>query len=242
MGNKILIIMHQATSTPGRIGMMLRDRGYELQACRPVLGDKLPETLKDYAGVIIFGGPMSVNDEKEYEGLSREIDWIKVPLKENVPFLGLCLGGQMLAKHLGATVSLHPEQYAEIGYYPISATKAGIDRFGDWPSHVYQWHRDGFELPTGAKLLATGKGQFPNQAFSYNGTAIGLQFHPEVTLAMSKRWTIKTPKERFALPGAKAPHLHFSDRLLYDAAVRDWSVRLLDSWLTSKPVTKTKAA
>ncbi len=232
MNPKILIIVHQATSVPGRVGLFLRQRGFELDIRRPILGDSLPSSLDDYAGAVIFGGPMSAYDDETIEGLKREIDWIDVPLRQGVPLLGLCLGGQMLARHLGAEVYPHPENQAEIGYYPIEATPAGIERFGPWPKCVYQWHRDGFRLPEGARLLATGPGAFPNQAFDYNDTAVGLQFHPEVTLAMTHRWTVKA-EHRLVLPGARPRATHFADRLKYDSAVVSWLNRLLDNWLAS---------
>ena len=241
MARQILIVVHQERSTPGRVGLLLRQRGYELDIRRPPLGDPLPQTLENYDGVVIFGGPMSANDDNSIEGIKREIDWIKVPLKEQVPFLGICLGAQLLARHLGAQVKLHPQEHAEIGYYPIKATKAGQDRFGDWPPCVYQWHREGFELPAGARLLATGGNAFPNQAFDYGDTAIALQFHPEVTLAMTHRWTVLAA-ERFVLPGVRPRASHFSDRMIHDPAVESWLNRLLDQWLAGKNSAITKVA
>ncbi len=241
MGRQILIIVHQERSTPGRVGLLLRQRGYQLDIRRPPLGDPLPETLEGYAGVVIFGGPMSANDDDTIEGIKREIEWIKVPLEEKVPFLGLCLGGQLLARHLGAEVKYHPQDQAEIGYYPVKATKVGQERFGDWPKCVYQWHREGFELPHGARLLATGGNAFPNQAFDYGETAIALQFHPEVTLAMTHRWTVLAA-ERFSLPGVRSRNSHFSDRMIHDPAVEVWLNAMLDVWLASKNAITAKVA
>jgi len=235
MGRKILIIVHQERSTPGRVGLLLRQRGYDLDIIRPPLGDHLPETLEGYDGVVIFGGPMSANDDDTIEGIGREIEWLKVPLREKIPYLGLCLGAQLLARHLGAKVNYHPQQHAEIGYYPIKATKAGQELYGEWPKCVYQWHREGFDLPGGARLLATGGNEFPNQAFDYGGTAIGLQFHPEVTLAMTHRWTVLA-SERFSLPGVRPRHSHFTDRMVHDRAVDLWLNRMLDRWLASGQV------
>ncbi len=229
MPGKILIIVHQENSTPGRVGIRLRQRGYKLDTRRPVLGDELPATLDEHEGVIIFGGPMSANDD-DIAGVRREIDWLEVPLKENRPFLGLCLGAQMLARHLGAEVRFHKDCYAEIGYYPITPTARGIELYGEWPPCVYQWHREGFDLPHGAELLATGEQTFPNQAFLYADNAVGLQFHPEVTLAMVHRWTVKAAR-RFSLPNVRPRLTHFNDRLVYDAKVDAWLDRLLDAWL-----------
>src|SRR5262245_11100797 len=98
----ILIVLHQGNSTPGRVGHALRERGYTLDIRTPCLGDRLPETLAGHAGAIIFGGPMSVHDRDDY--IRREIEWVAVPLKEQKPYLGICLGAQMLAMQLGGRV------------------------------------------------------------------------------------------------------------------------------------------
>ena len=118
---------------------------------------------------------MSANDTDE--AIHRETDWIAVPLAENKPFLGICLGAQMLARHLGARVAPHPNGMAEVGYYPIRPTAIGRAVVPVWPSHVYQWHREGFDLPAGAELLAEGD-MFPVQAFRL-GAAYAIQFHGE---------------------------------------------------------------
>ena len=123
MSQPFLIVLHQETSTPGRIGYALRQRGYALDVRRPRFGDPLPETMAGHAGAIIFGGPMSANDTVDF--IRREIDWLRVPLKEQKPFLGICLGAQMLAHHLGSRVYRHPDGHAEVGYYPIRPTEIG---------------------------------------------------------------------------------------------------------------------
>ena len=98
----------------------LQQLGYPLDIRRPRFGDPLPTTMADHSGAVIFGGPMSANDEDDF--IRREIDWIGVPLSENKPFLGICLGAQMLARHLGGRSFRHPEGHAEVGYYPIRPT------------------------------------------------------------------------------------------------------------------------
>jgi GMP synthase-like glutamine amidotransferase len=92
----------------------LRALGHKLDIRRPRFGDTLPDTLDDHAGAVIFGGPMSANDPDDF--VRREIDWIAVPLREQRPLLGICLGAQMLAMQLGAKVAPHPEGRAQIGY------------------------------------------------------------------------------------------------------------------------------
>ena len=127
---------------------------------------------------------------------------------------------QMLARQLGATVAFHPNGMAEVGYYPIRVTPAAKGVVDTWPAVVYQWHREGFELPAGADLLAEGD-LFKVQAFRYGPAAYGIQFHAEVTHAMMCRWTTRG-HERMALPGAKPRADHFVDRPVYDLAIRTW--------------------
>src|SRR5882762_9953503 len=145
MTQQLLIVLHQENSTPGRVGHALRQRGFALDIRRPRYGVALPATLAGHAGAIIFGGPMSANDADDF--VRREIDWIAVPLKENKPFLGICLGAQMLARHLGSRIYRHPDGHAEVGYYPIRPTETGRAVCDPWPEQVYQWHREGFDLP-----------------------------------------------------------------------------------------------
>jgi len=222
----ILIVLHRDNSAPGRVGHALHDRGYPLDIRRPCFGDPLPATMAEHAGAIIFGGPMSANDADDF--VRRETDWIAVPLKERKPFLGICLGAQMLARHLGSRVYPHADGHAEIGYYPIRPTDIGRAVCDPWPEQVYQWHREGFELPSGAELLAEGD-TFPVQAFRI-GSAYALQFHPEVTHATICRWTVRG-HERTFLPGAKRRAAHFADRAVYDLAGRVWLAAFLNHWL-----------
>ena len=222
----VLVVLHQEHSTPGRLGNALRQLGYPLDVRRARFGDPLPDTMAEHAAAIIFGGPMSANDADEF--IRREIAWIGVPLMERKPFLGICLGAQMCARHLGGRVFRHPEGRAEIGYYPIRPTQAGLAVVDVWPECVYQWHREGFDLPGGAELLAAGN-TFEVQAFRYD-RAFALQFHPDVTHAMIHGWTTRN-HDRMLLPGAKPRETHFADREVYDYSARAWLNLFLQRWL-----------
>jgi GMP synthase (glutamine-hydrolysing) len=224
-------------STPGRVGNALRAMGHPLDIRKPVFGDSLPETLENYAGAVTFGGPMSANDSDEF--IKREIDWLAVPLKEDKPYLGICLGAQMLAKQLGAKVAPHPEGRAEIGYYPIRPTEAGRRLWAQWPEQVYHWHREGFDLPQGCELLAEGD-DFPVQAYR-TGRSFGIQFHPDLTQAMLHRWTTRA-HERMSMPGARSRDEHFTGRLIHDHAERAWLSTFLDGWLHRPPAPASSVA
>ena len=224
----ILIVLHQEQSTPGRVGLRLTARGYPLDVRRPRFGDPLPETLAEHSGAVVFGGPMSVNDPDDY--LKRETDWLRVPLEEGAPFLGLCLGAQMLARHLGAAVAPHADGHIEVGWFGLSATEAGR-ALTRWPDRVHQFHREGFDLPAGATLLATGAADtFPNQAFSYGPAAFAIQFHIELTTAMVNRWTGRIG-ERAKAPGGQARPLHFEGRALHDWKTLAFLDAFVDVWL-----------
>jgi GMP synthase (glutamine-hydrolysing) len=122
-GRRVLIVLHEKDSSPGRLGRLLRARGYKFDCRRPCFDEPLPKSLKDYAGVIVFGGSMSANDQDAW--LRREIDWIGVPLKEGTPFIGICLGAQMLARHLGYRVQPHAQ--GRVSYRRMLVTQ-GIRR------------------------------------------------------------------------------------------------------------------
>ena len=226
----ILIVLHQERSTPGRVGQALRARGLILDIRRPALGDPLPETMKGHRAAIVFGGPMSANDD-HLDYIKTETDWIGVPLKEEKPFWGICLGGQLMAKHLGARVYGREDAKVEIGYYPIHPTEEGRDLFAD-PTYVYQWHREGFELPSGAVRLAESEA-YPVQAMRYGPNAYGIQFHPELTALMMNIWLTRG-RERLELHGARSAPDHRRDRHQYDRELRAWLERFLDHWLRER--------
>jgi len=213
----ILIILHQEHSSPGRVGQLLTAAGFDLDIRRPPLGDPLPETLAHHSGAVVFGGPMSANDNDEF--VRRETEWLAVPLRENRPFLGICLGAQMLVNHLGGKVAPRDDGTVEIGWYPIRPTASGQSRM-QWPNMVYQFHREGFSLPAGATLLAEGDA-YPNQAFHYGENAYGIQFHAELTRAMMHRWVVRGA-ERFSLPGAQLGREHLDGRMLWDLRLKAW--------------------
>jgi GMP synthase (glutamine-hydrolysing) len=215
----VILVLHQPQSVPGFVGKWLDAEGYDLDIRRPRFGDPLPETLENHSAAVIFGGPMSANDSEDY--MRIETDWIGVALKEQKPYLGLCLGAQMLARLLGAKVDLDPQARVEIGYHQICPTAAASAAMAPWPTRVYQWHKEGFDLPTGATLLAQSDGAFPNQAFQVGPKAVGLQFHPEITHGMLDGWTSRNP-DKLTQVGAYGRDRQLEDHATYSPQVRQW--------------------
>ncbi len=152
--------------------------------------------LEEYVGLIVLGGPMSAYEEARFPWIKKELLVIGEALRQKKPILGICLGAQMLAKAAGAKV--HPGHTKEIGWAPI--------RLDDWfykrnpvffqldpkkEHKVFHWHSDTFDIPTQGYRLAWND-TYPNQAFCIQGNAIGIQFHPEMTLEMVKSWCEST--------------------------------------------------
>ncbi len=222
----VLIILHREQSTPGRVGRFLVQQGYSLDIRRPPLNDPLPDTLRHHSGVIVFGGPMSVNDSDSW--IRREIDWLDVPLREKSPLLGICLGAQMLVRYLGGEVRARPDRRVEIGYWPLHPTPQGR-KMGTWPGHVYQWHSEGFSAVTGMDVLATGE-QFANQAIRYGPHAYGVQFHPEVSYQTMQRWS-QAAAHKLHQPGAQSLAEQRLSGQRYDREGALWLSGFLEKWL-----------
>lgn len=230
MSRKILIVVHQEKSTPGRVGDFLVARGYQLDRRCPNLGDPLPSDLSEYAAGVVFGGPMSANDD-HLPGIRAELDWLEAhALPSGCPLLGICLGGQEIARVLGARVGKHCDGLVEIGYYEVAPTESGGE-FLETPTVFYQWHTETFEIPDDAVHLARND-NFPGQAFRYDGSVYAIEFHPEMTREMVERWCQSdggSPK--LSMPGAQPREAHLEGYDRYAVETDRWLGRFLDDRL-----------
>ena len=189
MDRKIIIIQHSGDEGPGTIEEFFSAQGWPVQIIDASLNGPFPGVLDEIAAVVSLGGPMNVYEEDQFPFLADEDRFVTRLIIEEIPFLGICLGSQILAKACGAKVFGAP--VAELGWAPVEITGEGrSDRlFSDLPQHlkVFQWHHDTFGIPDGGRLLATGEA-CPNQAFKVGANAYGLQFHIEATPEMVRRW------------------------------------------------------
>ena len=155
-----------------------------------IRGDRLPKTFDHLDAVISLGGPMNVYEEDKYPFLKEENVFLRGILERGIPFMGICLGGQLLAKASGSKVGRSPEK--EIGFSPVQLTVAGkkdpLFQGVAGPLDVFQWHEDMFEVPAAGTLLASSS-VCPNQAFRVGKCAYGVQFHIEITDKSIREWS-----------------------------------------------------
>ncbi|NIA68946.1 glutamine amidotransferase [Pelagibius litoralis] len=228
MKQTVLLIDHPIGQRDDRASRMLQEMGYAIEWCSPGRGDVLPPLDSDFKAAIVYGGAESANHTEDKAYLRVETDWIGGWAETGRPFLGICLGGQMLARALGATVSRHDEGLHEIGYVKIDPTPASKGFLGD-AMHVYQWHNEGFEVPACAELLASGP-VFRNQAFRYGANAYGIQFHPEVSRPVMERW-MREASHMLEEPGAQSKVAQLAAAARFDAPMEAWLRGFLTRWL-----------
>ena len=185
----ILIVKHIGIEGPGTLGDFLKAQGEPFYIIELGAGETLPVDPKVFKAVVVLGGPMNVDEQERFPFLKPENDFIQKVLKAQIPYLGICLGSQLLAKAAGAKVVKSPVK--EIGWYQIQLTAQGEKdplfkgfREGD---PVYQWHGEMFQIPPKGQLLASAQG-CPHQALRVGRNAYGLQFHVEITDKNIKEW------------------------------------------------------
>jgi len=178
----IIIIKHIDIEGPETLGEYLKSKGYPLKIVDLHLGDKLPEDLSDVEAVVCLGGPMNVYEEDKYPFLKEENAFIKKIIKNEIPYLGICLGSQLLAKACGARVTKSPVK--EVGWFNVDLTGEGkkdpLYQGMEKSIDVFQWHEDAFAIPKNGKWLACAEGCV-HQSFRAGTCAYGIQFHIEIT-------------------------------------------------------------
>jgi GMP synthase (glutamine-hydrolysing) len=193
-------IQHVPFEGPGLIAEVASEQGLELSACHPYRGDPLP-AVDGLDGLVVMGGPMGVFDTAEHPHLIAEIELIAAMVHSGRPVLGVCLGAQLMAHALGATV--YRGEQPEIGFGSVSLTQAGREDpvLGGLDLEVLpvmHWHQDSFDLPDDALCLARSE-LYPHQAFRLGERAYGLQFHLEVDRRLARAWREHLP------PGVMLP-------------------------------------
>ncbi|HTS23066.1 MAG TPA: type 1 glutamine amidotransferase [Casimicrobiaceae bacterium] len=181
----VAIFRFSPTEGPGRLGEWLAERGLPQRLIALDEGEGVPADVRAFSGIAMMGGPMSANDDLPWSAPLLAL--LRDALQADVPMLGHCLGGQLLARALGARVTRTPAP--EIGWGEVQVVDGG--RAGSWfggrdAFTTFQWHYDVFALPPGATRVLTN-GWNPNQGYVL-GKHVGFQCHVEMTRPMVETW------------------------------------------------------
>lgn len=221
-----VVLRHLAFEDLGLLEAPLRDRGFRIETLDAGVNAR-PERLRAADLLVVCGGPIAAYDTDTYPFLADEIRIIAQRLVGHRPTLGICLGAQMMAAALGARV--YPAPTTELGWAPLQLTEAGcaspLAVIGDLP--VLHWHGDTFDLPAGARWLASSA-DTPHQAFAVGHHGLALQFHLEVDPARFEQWLIGHHHQLHAeganIPALRAAAAMHASRLAAVArsVVTDW--------------------
>jgi GMP synthase (glutamine-hydrolysing) len=223
---RIAVLQHEPETGLGAFAALLDQAEVDYE-----ITDTLQGLLPDpgaFDGAIALGGSLNAYDCRLVE--TRR--WIRDGVLGGLPFLGICLGGQLLASALGATIErqARPELGVHDVYLMDAARRDPL--FSELPGRaaVFGWHEDRFELPPGAVPLA-GSIACTYQAFRFDAAAYGLQFHPEVRGADLASWG-RVPGYRSLLDVAEVTLDHVAGELARAAPELDRLARqLLERWL-----------
>ena len=177
MSLRALILQHEEPTPPGHVTDWLAEHDATVDVLRIDVDDREVDPT-DHDLIVSLGSEFAAFDDSK-GFVPREAQLLRTAVDADVPVLGLCFGGQMLARVLGAEV--FRGERAEIGWLPVRSTDPGLVPDGPW----FQWHFDSFTLPPGATLIA--ESDVGPQAF-VAGRSLGLQFHPEVTTRIMDDW------------------------------------------------------
>lgn len=224
----VAVFRHYVTEGPGYFATYLERRGVRWVLVKIDEGEPVPADPLAYSGIAFMGGPMSVNDDLPW--IDDATTLIRRAVDADVPVMGHCLGGQLMAKALGGEVTRNPVK--EIGWGGVSAAEGEEARrwLGESPGSfdVFHWHGERFSIPPGATRVLSSA-HCENQAFAL-GRHFGMQCHVEMTEQLIRDWcgewerevsalaarvaSVQSPAEMTANLDTRVPALHaIADRI-----------------------------
>jgi len=188
----LYLIQNDPTVPPGNIPGHLH---VPHRVIHPYQGEVLPD-MAEVSALIVLGGSMGACDDGQHPFLTKLKELIRGVVERDIPYLGICLGGQLLAAAMGAEVASN--RWGEKGPLTVDLTTEGqSDMLFEGISaafRTFQWHNDSFDIPAGGTRLALSR-SCPNQAFRFGRCAWGLQFHPEVMENIVREWAGGNPSK-----------------------------------------------
>ena len=231
---KLLVLQHVPHELLGTLNPLLKKSGFRIRYVNFARHPDAHPGLDGYDGLIVLGGPMSVNDGDRLSHLLTEMNLIEAAIKRNLPVLGICLGAQLIAKTLGAAV--YPNKEKEIGWYDVSPTNHAesdplLGAFAA-TEKIFQWHGETFDIPRSTHHLAFSS-LCANQAFRYGTNVYGFQFHLEVDAPMIHRWlrVAENRKEIYALAGTIDPESIYRETPEYISRLHQLSERVFGEFI-----------
>jgi GMP synthase-like glutamine amidotransferase len=198
----VAIFRHNSTEGPGYFATFLEAHSIPFKVIAIDCGNPVPTSIDMFSGLCFMGGPMSVNDPLAW--IAEECALIRLAIEHDIPVIGHCLGGQLMSKALGGTITQNPVK--EIGWGEALAENSEIahhwlgETLGNVSSAatLFQWHGETFSLPQGATRILTND-FCTNQMFAL-GRHLGMQCHVEMTPEMIAEWSKSWASEVAGMP------------------------------------------
>ena len=186
-----IVIRHVAFEDAGCFASLLDEQQWTVQDIDASIQDwSLIDPLQAEL-CLVLGGPIGAYEDVNYPFLQAEVYFLQQRLHADLPTLGICLGAQLMARALGASV--YPAAVKEVGWYPLQLSDAGKDspvrHLSAQHCNMFHWHGDTFDLPHGAQLLAS-TADCQNQVYRWGRYALAFQCHPEIMAQGLERWYI----------------------------------------------------
>jgi GMP synthase-like glutamine amidotransferase len=227
----VAIFRCSRTEGPGYFATVLERRSIAWKLVALDEGQPVPKDARAFSGMAFMGGPMSVNDDLPW--IAPLLELVREGVRNDVPALGHCLGGQLMSKAFGGVVSAAAVK--EIGWGAVRVAENALARewFGDLQDFLsFHWHGETFTIPPGATRIASSA-HCANQAFAI-GKHLGMQMHVEMTAELIRTWCHDGAREidaAKASPGVQSPESIEAEIEVRVADLHKVADRIYDQWL-----------